>query len=273
MQMKNKTGFTFADGFSQQYPSTRRGAFTLAEVLITLGVIGVVAALTLPMLIQNYQKHVTLNKLKVNFSILSNAVRMAESEYGEITTWEEILNAYNNTDYTDDDKAAAKSQAGAIVKKYLFPHLSGAQFSETKSLAQLGYKKTILYRNGQTFAGGTTVAPSLVLKNGTVIFIGVDASPPDADGKRVLLTMSLNIDIDGPNGANIVGKDVFIARIPYAKNTRFMFNQPYVIYRDTKKMEIQTTRTELLNRCNTYGDYCGALIQMDGWQIKDDYPW
>ena len=31
-------------------------AFTLAEVLITLGIIGVVAAMTLPGLVQNYQK-------------------------------------------------------------------------------------------------------------------------------------------------------------------------------------------------------------------------
>ena len=33
-------------------------AFTLAEVLITLGIIGVVAALTLPALISNYKKQV-----------------------------------------------------------------------------------------------------------------------------------------------------------------------------------------------------------------------
>ena len=31
--------------------------FTLAEVLITLGIIGVVAAMTLPTLIQNYKKN------------------------------------------------------------------------------------------------------------------------------------------------------------------------------------------------------------------------
>ena len=35
--------------------------FTLAEVLITLGIIGVVAALTLPSLVTNYQKQVTVN--------------------------------------------------------------------------------------------------------------------------------------------------------------------------------------------------------------------
>ena len=32
--------------------------FTLAEVLITLGIIGVVAALTLPSLVTNYQKQI-----------------------------------------------------------------------------------------------------------------------------------------------------------------------------------------------------------------------
>ena len=35
-------------------------AFTLSEVLITLGIIGIVAAMTLPALIGNYQKHVRL---------------------------------------------------------------------------------------------------------------------------------------------------------------------------------------------------------------------
>ncbi len=41
-----------------------RKGFTLAEVLITLGIIGIVAALTLPSLIQKYQEKVTLERLK-----------------------------------------------------------------------------------------------------------------------------------------------------------------------------------------------------------------
>ena len=36
---------------------TQKG-FTLAEVLITLGIIGIVAAMTIPNLIENYQKKV-----------------------------------------------------------------------------------------------------------------------------------------------------------------------------------------------------------------------
>ena len=52
-----------------------RVAFTLAEVLITLGIIGVVAAITLPTLIKNYQKQVWVNQLKKEVSVLQNAVR------------------------------------------------------------------------------------------------------------------------------------------------------------------------------------------------------
>ncbi|MFQ8625261.1 MAG: type II secretion system protein [Candidatus Gastranaerophilaceae bacterium] len=39
-------------------------AFTLAEVLITLGIIGVVAAMTMPVLIQNHKEKETVAKLK-----------------------------------------------------------------------------------------------------------------------------------------------------------------------------------------------------------------
>ncbi|MEE3350319.1 MAG: type II secretion system protein, partial [Candidatus Gastranaerophilaceae bacterium] len=57
-------------------------AFTLAEVLITLGIIGVVAALTLPALIQNYQKQVYVNALKKSVSTLENGFKMALAEDG-----------------------------------------------------------------------------------------------------------------------------------------------------------------------------------------------
>ena len=43
-------------------------AFTLAEVLITLGIIGIIAAMTLPSLIQKQQKKMAANQLKVMYS-------------------------------------------------------------------------------------------------------------------------------------------------------------------------------------------------------------
>ena len=54
--------------------NTSRYAFTMAEVLITLGIIGIVAAMTLPALIGNYQKKVLATKLKKNIYYFEPAI-------------------------------------------------------------------------------------------------------------------------------------------------------------------------------------------------------
>lgn len=62
-------------------------AFTLAEVLITLGVIGVVAAMTMPTLIKSYNEKVTVSKVKKTYSILNQAIQLAINEHGNLDTW------------------------------------------------------------------------------------------------------------------------------------------------------------------------------------------
>ena len=57
-------------------------AFTLAEVLITLGIIGVVAVLTLSMIIPKYKEHVWINKFKQTYSVLSELYMNAIEENG-----------------------------------------------------------------------------------------------------------------------------------------------------------------------------------------------
>ncbi|MDR1326953.1 MAG: type II secretion system GspH family protein [Heliobacteriaceae bacterium] len=58
-------------------------AFTLSEVLITLGIIGVVAALTLPGLINSLQKRELQIALKKNYSVISQAFMAMEQDLGE----------------------------------------------------------------------------------------------------------------------------------------------------------------------------------------------
>lgn len=68
----------------------RLKGFTLAEVLITLGVIGVVAAMTMPALVQKSKEKETVTKLKKAYSVLSNAYMLAKAENGSgIDTWVE----------------------------------------------------------------------------------------------------------------------------------------------------------------------------------------
>lgn len=65
----------------------RKIAFTLAEVLITLGVIGIVAEMTIPTLIQNVNEKVTVTELKKAYSTMSNAYTLAVQENGTPDEW------------------------------------------------------------------------------------------------------------------------------------------------------------------------------------------
>ena len=77
-------------------------AFTLAEILITLGIIGVVAALTLPMVIANYNKKVYSTRLKSFYTSMSQAILTSESVNGPKEYWgveanndEKMLDVFN----------------------------------------------------------------------------------------------------------------------------------------------------------------------------------
>ena len=65
----------------------RKTAFTLAEVLITLGIIGVVAALTLPALINNYEKSVVETRMQKFYTNINTALKLSIVENGDMVDW------------------------------------------------------------------------------------------------------------------------------------------------------------------------------------------
>ncbi|MBP7211578.1 type II secretion system protein [bacterium] len=65
----------------------RQKAFTLAEVLITLGIIGVVAALTIPTLMAKTKKQQTTVALKKFYSTMSQAIKLSEVDNGDDSEW------------------------------------------------------------------------------------------------------------------------------------------------------------------------------------------
>ncbi len=69
----------------------KKFGFTLAEVLITLAIVGVVAALTIPTLIEKHNKQVVETRLKKFYSSMNQAVNMAKVEYGDVNTWWEDI--------------------------------------------------------------------------------------------------------------------------------------------------------------------------------------
>lgn len=61
--------------------------FTLAEILITLGIIGVIAALTIPTLVANTQKTQTVTKLQKFYSNMSQAFNLSIADNGPQSSW------------------------------------------------------------------------------------------------------------------------------------------------------------------------------------------
>ena len=76
--------------------------------MITLGIIGVVAAMTMPALIQRQNEKATVVKLKKAYSVLENAYRLAKEENGDFSGW------FSGTDCVENTKIFAQT-----MKKYL----------------------------------------------------------------------------------------------------------------------------------------------------------
>ena len=70
-----------------QIKTFKKTGFTLAEVLITLSIIGVVAALTIPTLIQRTGDEEMVSKLGKAYSTLSQATESIMTEQGSVTSW------------------------------------------------------------------------------------------------------------------------------------------------------------------------------------------
>ena len=83
------------------YSHRKRAAFTLAEVLITLGIIGVVAAMTIPSLIQQYKIQEYVSKLNKFYTVISNAYIRAKQDNGDISGWN--LAKYESSTSDEED--------------------------------------------------------------------------------------------------------------------------------------------------------------------------
>ena len=92
--------------------AAKKAAFTLAEVLITLGIIGVVAAVTLPTLVANYQKTVWVNQLKkdVNFTL---------NTFQQVFASEEVDSISNSSLYYSMGYPSASRFQATSIKKYI----------------------------------------------------------------------------------------------------------------------------------------------------------
>ena len=116
LSSRNKCGMT-----DWSCGMTCRGGFTLAEVLITLGIIGVVAALVMPGLIANFQEKVVAVQLQKSINVLSNAFQrmMADDEVDSLADTEFAQAVMREGEgYYHPDFAAQMPESTAILRRY-----------------------------------------------------------------------------------------------------------------------------------------------------------
>ncbi len=222
----------------------RAKGFTLAEVLITLGIIGIVAALTMPNLIANYQKKQTVTQLKKAYSQLAQALKLSEVTNGEVQYW--------NLD----------APSGEFANKYVLPYLKHSKIlpvSEVNSNTKYRFLDGTYVSAGSGFYGGTAIE----IADGTIITVDGWAL-----GNNSLRTFY--IDINGYKKPNVFGKDMFVFYI--------ISGAALKPYQHSYTREEVLFDTSIVNRCTKdktsfAGMGCATVIMKDGWKISDDYPW
>ena len=228
--------------------------FTLAEVLITLGIIGIVAAMTIPTLISKYQKKQVVSQLKKEYTTLAQAVQLSTIDNGEITSWRLGEN--------QTGEAAAE-----FMNTYLVPYMKVAKAPEV--YGEGNWDGTRYYLGKTTANSYTAKHARMYLSDGASITTAVT----NTDSEKNLY---LYIDINGDKDPNRFGKDIFYYIIGVKSDDKNSVGRVLPAGYNKTREEITENTSSNKNGCapsSSFGYYCAQLIMMDGWEIKDDYPW
>lgn len=226
-------------------------AFTMAEVLITIGIIGVVAAMTIPGVIAGYQRAKTANQLKKVYSVMQQALQRAEVDHEHVEFWDfSTLSIYRFADI--------------YIKPYyqILTDYDDANFP-------LGYHTYCPDGEICDHYGAFNSSSRIVLSDGTLLAFHTSIIN---NGRTGVITVI--VDINGFQKPNRYGRDIFMFAMEPSKGVL-----PYGMgtITDLGNSETYHTRNYLLNgehrSCQNDGVFCAAIIMMDNWEIREDYPW
>ena len=218
------------------YLATKKSAFTLAEVLITLGIIGIIAAITIPILIQNYKNNVVETRLKKMYSIMNQAIIMSEDNNGNLEEWN-----FDNKDF---------------LNTYIIPYLNKTDIKKIDATAK--------------YSGVYLSDGSLIITKNIEYGAGLGANLeyffyPDAK----------NFNFSEFNGRKYSGSKFFLFRLVYPNSECNPLHkkgfEPYICGLN-KSNDPNKDGIYACNKENTYKFYCTYAIQRNGWKIPKDYP-
>lgn len=220
-------------------------AFTLAEILITILIIGIVAALTIPNLIYSYKKRVIETRLVNFYSMINQAISLSEIENGNKMFWD----AHDTNDFWN-----------MYLKKYL-------KYTETEDIFILRPRKIIYFNDG------------------SALLLDIYRNYKDENYEEIDWQSNGGHFIYCPTAKDCKVKNLeTLESISGIKAFTFAFwpNDPVLNDIDDKyhynkgvepyKLWWNGDKEELYEDCKNHGHYCCAIIQLNNWKIPDDYP-
>uniref|UniRef100_UPI004026606C type II secretion system protein n=1 Tax=Candidatus Stercorousia sp. TaxID=3048886 RepID=UPI004026606C len=166
-----------------------KNAFTLAEVLITLGIIGVVAAMTMPTLINNTKKQELVAKYKKVYAEISQAYLMAQ----------------NNNGGTIEGLCTSANDYITLFSKYL----KNVQTCETSDKNPYCFTRSFKTLDGRVI--NSDPGATLTTTDGaTLLFLHISSScKGTTELNKAIGCARIRADINGTKMPNTVGYDIF----------------------------------------------------------------
>ncbi len=215
-------------------------SFTMAEVLITLGIIGIVAAMTMSTIIANTQKKEFSSRLKRFYSLMTQAITLSENVNGPIAQW--------------DKPKAERTEEGTLIdtpdnslsyfKYYLSP------FIKTLEIGKRKMRKT----------DSTDTAYVAFIDGSSIYMINGDC-------------LDIIFDANGNKNPNEEGKDRFRFLLCTSKYNEYFIGKNKYFGTYTQENLFNRGREYMLQSCKTSPHYCATLLMHDNWEFKKDYPW
>jgi len=230
-------------------------SFTLAEVLITLVIIGIITAILVPVVIQNHKKTETSTKLKKFYSTMSNALRLAETEEGvPFAQWEMPVDTPTFDTFFKQHFSKYFSYYKTTDRFYLADEDENGEWTTP-------YKGPI-----------DTPFYFVYLNDGTIMSFSGDLTYGH---------LYIYIDINGEKRPNEAGRDIFgfdlysQGDIDYYKE-HYGFELKHLV----SYLNYNWTKQEIIDGCAQSMDNvkdpdpawaCSYLLQSSGWEFTKDY--
>lgn len=270
-------------------------AFSLSEVLITIGIIGVVSILTIPTLVDNVHQRQWVNALKYDYTIVNEGFRRMMALEGvdrfEMTSFFTAVRNCENSGCSDEEKAQLHSKYMLEIFK-AFENITStssvqASWPTSGSIQDYGECRDHVGKGSAWYVlSDESKRPRCVgmrqevfrLNNGSTIRMSLYPSDagdvPDPTTPLTSMVGQLTIDVNGMDNPNVFGRDAFMFVIGQNGLLYPYYSWEYAQYFVSKGENLSSYywKTNKDVACNTHqasvGQGCAARIKEEGWKMN-----